>query len=296
CGRAAHRSDDAHGRRRRAHRRAVPAGGRHPGAPRPRARPHRQPPDAARRGVGPRPRRAHPHADGRRAPRAAAPQARRRRAVPDWAGARRGLAPGRLMRRLRLVFAAVCAVLLVGLGLLVRRAVESVALERELRHRVVADRVFDEMERALSEFLAREEERPFGQYRYTYAPPGQLGNAVAVTRSPLADPPALDFVVGPFQIDPDGSLHTPLRPDDGEAADWKPTADVSGRIATLERTVGTQWHAAAKEGRVLDRRQRPGTTVDVAGGAAPERRERLRALGYVEEKGAVASAYDALES
>src|SRR5262245_53052856 len=117
------------------------------------------------------------------------------------------------MRRLRLVFAGVCAVLLVGLALLVRRAVDSVALERGLRHRAVADRVFDEMERALSEFLAREEERPFGQYRYTYAPPGQLGATVALTRSPLADPPTLPYVVGYFQIDPDGSLHTPLRPD-----------------------------------------------------------------------------------
>jgi len=197
------------------------------------------------------------------------------------------------MRRFRLVFVVVCLVLLAGLALLVRRAAESVALERQLRHRAVADRVFDEMERALSELLAREEERPFGQYDYTWAPPGQLGGAVAVTRSPLADPPALDFVVGYFQIDPDGSLSTPLRPRDGEpaAAEWRPTADTLARIATLERALAEMGRAAASAGggRAATAAQLPGTTVAVTGGAAPARgREAL--------KSAVTSAYDALES
>src|SRR5262249_39524597 len=122
------------------------------------------------------------------------------------------------MRRFRLVFAGVCLVLLVPLGLVVWRAVASVALERDLRQRAVADRVFDECERALSGLLAAEEARPFGHYGFTWTPPGQVGGAVAVTRSPLSEPPALDFVVGHFQIDPDGSVHTPLAPHRGTAA------------------------------------------------------------------------------
>jgi signal transduction histidine kinase len=191
------------------------------------------------------------------------------------------------MRRFRVVFVAVCVVLLAGLGLLVRRTLGSVALEREMRHRAVADRVFDEMERALSGLLAPEEERPFGHYGFTYVPPGQLGGAVTVTRSPLADLPALDFVVGYFQVDPDGSLHTPFRPRPGEASEWRPTADALERIARIERTVGGQWHAGGPgAGRDLVARPLPGTTMALAA-AAPAREE---------EAPAVESAYDAFQA
>src|SRR5215813_2304951 len=150
------------------------------------------------------------------------------------------------MRRFRLVFAGVCLVLLVPLGLVVWRAVASVAFERDLRQRTVADRVFDECERALSGLLAAEEARPFGHYGFTWTPPGQVGGAVAVARSPLSEPQALDFVVGHFQVDPDGSVHTPLAPRDGEAvADWHPAAETGDRIARIERTVGASWRAMA---------------------------------------------------
>jgi signal transduction histidine kinase len=195
------------------------------------------------------------------------------------------------MRRFRAVFAAVCLVLLVALGVLVGRAVRSVAVEREMRHRVVAERVFDEMERALSDFLAREEERPFGQYAYTYTPPGQLGGSVAVTRSPLADPPALPFVLGHFQIDPDGSQHTPLRPrDDEEAAStWQPTPATLARIASIEQAVHGQWsNGAGAPRRAAWRRQLPGTTLDATDSAA--------AAPAPPQGGALSSAYDALQA
>ena len=70
------------------------------------------------------------------------------------------------MRRIRLVFVVLAVALLVPTGLLVRRALESIEVERAARHRSVAERVFDEMERSLSELLSREEERPFGHYRF----------------------------------------------------------------------------------------------------------------------------------
>ncbi len=101
-------------------------------------------------------------------------------------------------------------------ALLARRALQSVELEREARHQTVAERVFDEMERALSGFLATEEERPFGHYAPQYTPPGESAGVLA--RSPLADPPALPFVVGYFQLDPDGSLVHLSRGATGDAA------------------------------------------------------------------------------
>ena len=53
------------------------------------------------------------------------------------------------MQRLLAVSLAVSAVVLVALGLLVHRALQSVEVERAARHRTVADRAVDEMEREL---------------------------------------------------------------------------------------------------------------------------------------------------
>ncbi|MGH7893249.1 MAG: hypothetical protein ACREQL_01190, partial [Candidatus Binatia bacterium] len=90
------------------------------------------------------------------------------------------------MRTIRLLFVALAVALLVPIALLVHRAVRSVALEREMRHRAVAERVFDEMERGLSDFLGREEARPFEHY--------------------VEGEPAPPFVLGYFQIDPGGRV------------------------------------------------------------------------------------------
>ena len=60
------------------------------------------------------------------------------------------------MRRIRLVFAVLAVALLVPTVLLVRRALESVEVEQAARHRTVAERIFDEMERSLSMWLEGE--------------------------------------------------------------------------------------------------------------------------------------------
>ena len=169
------------------------------------------------------------------------------------------------MRRFRILFVAVAVVLAVPVGLLLRRAVESVALEQRTSHQAVAERIFDEMERALSEFLAREEERPFGQYSYDYIPQGSRAD-VAV-RSPLADPPSLPFIRGYFQVDPDGSVHTPLQPPAAVAGQASPAG--RSALAELERTVEPYFRAGAGAGAARSRTapalQLPGTTVAVSG-------------------------------
>ncbi len=175
------------------------------------------------------------------------------------------------MKRIRIVFALLAVALLVPTGLLVRRALESVAVERAARHRTVAERVFDEMERSLSEFLSSEEERPFGQYRFYSHTRGCACGVGALARSPLADPPERDFVVGYFQVDPDGSVHSPLRPRDEEAAraagDYRPTAATLESADATLRVVTAYWAARprrAPEGTApADEEQPPGTTVSL---------------------------------
>ena len=135
-------------------------------------------------------------------------------AARDRDGARRGL-PLRRMRRIRVALLLLFVALLAPIGVLTWRALDGLAYERAARHQAVAERVFEEMERALSEFLAREEERPAAHYHF------YLANG---DRSPLASPPAEPFVVGAFEIDADGAIHTPLEPPDVDAArargDW----------------------------------------------------------------------------
>jgi len=93
--------------------------------------------------------------------------------------------------------------LALGIGLpatlLVLRAVESLELENAYRHEAVAERVFDEMERSLSDFLLREEPRPPSDYDLGLPREGSSTTASPVFRG--ADEP---FIVGWFSLDSDG--------------------------------------------------------------------------------------------
>jgi signal transduction histidine kinase len=183
------------------------------------------------------------------------------------------------MRRFRLLFVAIAAALLVPAALLSRRALWSVEIEQSARHQSVAERLFDEMERALSGFLSAEEQRPFGHYEREYTPPGEPPGAAA--RSPLADPPALPFVIGYFQRDPDGSTQLPA-----ERSPPQATAEIA-------RAVGAYWASPAGERlRAGGEAQVPGSTVELDRAARSEpvqqaARDARKADGPV-------SAYDAL--
>lgn len=91
------------------------------------------------------------------------------------------------MRRVRITFALLMLALAGAGALLVLRALESVAAEREAQTQTLAARVFDEMERALTAFLAKEEAVPFQDWL-----------------APRPDDPS--FVLARFEIAPDGRL------------------------------------------------------------------------------------------
>ena len=114
------------------------------------------------------------------------------------------------MTRLRFTFIALALLLLLPLGLLVSRALVSLANERELRHQIVAERIFDEMERELTALVRREEDRPFEHYRSYYVAESS-GTSI---RSPLADSSFEPFILDYFLESPDGTLTSP-RLDDG---------------------------------------------------------------------------------
>jgi signal transduction histidine kinase len=138
------------------------------------------------------------------------------------------------MGKLRLLVVALAIGLAVPVGLLVHRALRSVALERELRHRTVAERVFDEMERALSDVLQREEAR-------------------AVDGWLEAEPPA-PFVAGYFQVDPDGRVDVGAR-----------TGGAMPATAVLRQNAAPRARAAAPAAPA----QKAGTTVGLEAEGRP---------------------------
>jgi len=158
--------------------------------------------------------------------------------------------------KLRLLVVALALGLAVPVGLLVHRALRSVALERELRHRTVAERVFDEMERALSDVLQREEGR------------GADGWVEA-------EPPA-PFVAGYFQVDPDGRVDVGAR-----------TGAAMPATAALRQNAAPRARAAAPAAPAA---QKPGTTVGL------EAEGRPNPMGRAMKDERQPSAYDALSS
>jgi signal transduction histidine kinase len=177
--------------------------------------------------------------------------------------------------RLRLVLALLAAALLVPSALLVHRALRGAQAEQSARHRAVAERVFDEMERVLSELVAREEERPVEAFQ-------------ASGPARIADHPMEPFVLGYFEVAPDGRVTTPLAPRD-DAALRAVTVWFASRDAA----------ARNEEGDAAKVQQAPGTTLPLA----EAKRDQLQALGYAaKDEAAPASpsapknAYDALQS
>jgi colicin import membrane protein len=73
----------------------------------------------------------------------------------------------RALTRLRIAFLLLGAALLVPLGWLLRSVDARLEAQRRLRHELVAERIFDEMEGELTALLAREDARPSAAYAAT---------------------------------------------------------------------------------------------------------------------------------
>ncbi len=120
------------------------------------------------------------------------------------------------MARVGFLIAALGALLLLGVGGLLVHGLLRIAQEERLRHQMVAERLFDELERELTDLTLREEARSFLEYRYFYVPEAQLPGMAGLARSPLSQPPDDPTVLAWFQMEPDGTLYTPHRPRPGE--------------------------------------------------------------------------------
>lgn len=139
----------------------------------------------------------------------------------------------RRLARVRLALVGAGLLLLVGLGLLLASAVEAGEREQTLREQAVIARVFDELEGTLATFVASEQARPFVQWRHMWVAPG-----AAAQVSPLARAqPQRPWLVGYYQIEPDGRLVSPMVPPEGESA---LSDELGGRLALLREHASEQ--------------------------------------------------------
>ena len=176
------------------------------------------------------------------------------------------------MTRIRIVFILLALVLLASLAAVVDKALDSVEGERAMRHRVLADRIIDEMERELTGWLRREEDRPYDQYRYFFVPAGGTTKLVNLSRSPLSHPPREPFVVCYFQIDPDGRVSSPMWPDNEKLAaavtGWQPSSEVRAVVDLVDEAVSDFWSTEAAELAMLSPRSNADDAGDVGFGSA----------------------------
>ena len=199
------------------------------------------------------------------------------------------------------MFCLLAGGLLIPIVFLVSNAFESLAIEREHRHRVVAERVMDELERTLSEFLRSEEERPYAHYRYFYA---SEADANEIRPSPLTGEPTEPFIMGYFQVEPDGEVSTPEVAIQKSSSDHESTPTVvtggNRRIAKVRQVVTQLWRPgegdlamAQKETSATPSQQRPGTAIRLKGGGDPTDDNYL--LEVVEQVTESVGAYESIQ-
>ncbi len=181
------------------------------------------------------------------------------------------------MNRLRWFFILLALGLTLPLALLLVKARESLAVESDARHRAVAERIVDEMERELSAWLRGEEDRPYGHYRYFFLPEESSGEVFDMVRSPLSEPSSEPFVVGYFQVDPDGEVRSPLWPRNEELArgqlGWQPSSELAKIVDDVKGAVAGLWRPGPDPFAVADQ-QTVGSTEPVGKGPVPEAKSK----------------------
>jgi signal transduction histidine kinase len=127
---------------------------------------------------------------------------------------------GQAMRRLRLLLCASLLCVALPLTLLLSRVYQYLAQEVFYQYRSAAEEVVKHVNQRLGDILQGEELRPFDEYSFLKVTANPLFKNSAIIASPLSELPpqsAVPGVVGYFQINPDGSLNSPVLPDLDEA-------------------------------------------------------------------------------
>src|SRR5262249_38822276 len=127
---------------------------------------------------------------------------------------------GQATRRLRLLLCASLFCVALPLTLLLSRVYQYLAQEVFYQYRSRAEEVVKQVNQRLADILQGEELRPFDEYSFLKVTANPLFKTSTIMASPLSELPpqsAVPGVIGYFQINPDGSVNSPVLPDLDEA-------------------------------------------------------------------------------
>jgi signal transduction histidine kinase len=127
---------------------------------------------------------------------------------------------GQATRRLRLLLCASLLCVALPLTLLLSRVYQNLAQEVFYQYRAAAEEAVKQVNQRLADILQWEELRPFDEYSFLKVTANPLFKNSAIIASPLSELPpqsAVPGVIGYFQINPDGSVNSPVLPDLDEA-------------------------------------------------------------------------------
>src|SRR5262245_27383017 len=123
-------------------------------------------------------------------------------------------------RRLRLLLCTSLLCVALPLTLLLSRVYQYLGQEVFYQYRSAAEEVVKQVNQRLADILQGEELRPFDEYSFLKVTANPLFKNSAIIASPLSELPpqsAVPGVIGYFQINPDGSVNSPVLPDLDEA-------------------------------------------------------------------------------
>jgi len=153
------------------------------------------------------------------------------------------------VKRLRIQFTVFFGLLTLVLVALLWHTYQQIGLEERELWRTQAEKVYNQMQAAVSDYLTVEDRRAFSEYRFANDVDERTLPKQPTPLSPIAQLPTGDLrgLVGYFQIDPDGSFSTPYLPKhwpseaDGMIPDGEPRRklqkDLEGIASSLKNAV-----------------------------------------------------------
>ena len=120
------------------------------------------------------------------------------------------------MTKLRLYFALFFILLALPIAVLLRHTYSNLEEEAFYFYRKTAESLAANFRQSLQQGLLSEEQRPYTHYRYIHVADRPVPQQEGLNLSPLASFPVqseIPGILGYYQIDPDGSFHSPLLPD-----------------------------------------------------------------------------------
>ena len=176
------------------------------------------------------------------------------------------------MKRLKFFILLFCVAVSIPLTYVTWKTYQGLAREEQAQMRFFSEALFDRMENELAELVQREENRAVDEYQHLMAKDEISLDDGEGRLSPLADPPAVDFILGYLQNNPDGSFQTPLVADMGRVAPER--RDLVAQLKEINQIFNqkkyTMGQVPASSGRASIETFRPKATLNERQTAAIE--------------------------